>query len=586
MYTDPKRVRADIPGTVEGNPVFIYHDAFNPTRAEVDDLKARYRAGQGRRRRGEDEARHGASTPCSSRCASGGPRSLAQPGRAARSPVDGSRAGARAAAAETMARVRDAMKLRVPTRRARDVDQPSADVRVDRSSDYPVRLENFEGPLDLLLHLIRKHEVNIYDIPIALITQQYLDYLELMRGARPRRRRRVPRDGGDAHPHQVADAAAAAGARAGGPRGGSARGAGPAAARAPAVQGGGRAAARARDRAQRAVDAARRARRRRSPARSYEPELEVDLFSLHDRVQAVARAREAAAAGARARRADLHRGAHRAAAARGCRRPRPAASRTCSTTWRRGADLIVTFLALLEMIRLKLVRVFQTGAVRRHPRLQAGAGRPRAHRRCDGRARRAHGGRTDVADRAPSADAPTRAGRRRRAELDGPPCRQPTADLKPIVEALIFASPEPLTLEGAGRSCSTTEPPRGHRGGRRGAARRDYDEHARPAAGRGRRRLPDRHAARPARVGAAPVPRAHDAEAVGAGARDAGRHRLQAAGHGGRDRRDPRRQHVGRARHADRSQADEDRRPQAGRRPAVHVRAPRASSSTVRPAAT
>jgi tryptophanyl-tRNA synthetase len=45
MYTDPKRVRADIPGTVEGNPVFIYHDAFNPDVAEVDDLKARYRAG-------------------------------------------------------------------------------------------------------------------------------------------------------------------------------------------------------------------------------------------------------------------------------------------------------------------------------------------------------------------------------------------------------------------------------------------------------------------------------------------------------------------------------------------------------------
>ena len=46
MYTDPKRVRADIPGTVEGNPVFIYHDAFNPDVAEVDDLKARYRAGK------------------------------------------------------------------------------------------------------------------------------------------------------------------------------------------------------------------------------------------------------------------------------------------------------------------------------------------------------------------------------------------------------------------------------------------------------------------------------------------------------------------------------------------------------------
>ena len=45
---------------------------------------------------------------------------------------------------------------------------------------YPIRLENFEGPLDLLLHLIRKHEVNIHDIPIALITEQYLQYIELM----------------------------------------------------------------------------------------------------------------------------------------------------------------------------------------------------------------------------------------------------------------------------------------------------------------------------------------------------------------------------------------------------------------------
>jgi len=45
MFTDPNRVRADIPGRVEGNPVFIYHDAFNPNRAEVEDLKTRYRAG-------------------------------------------------------------------------------------------------------------------------------------------------------------------------------------------------------------------------------------------------------------------------------------------------------------------------------------------------------------------------------------------------------------------------------------------------------------------------------------------------------------------------------------------------------------
>ena len=46
MYTDPNRVRADIPGTVEGNPVFIYHDVFNPDVAEVEDLKDRYRAGR------------------------------------------------------------------------------------------------------------------------------------------------------------------------------------------------------------------------------------------------------------------------------------------------------------------------------------------------------------------------------------------------------------------------------------------------------------------------------------------------------------------------------------------------------------
>ena len=45
MFTDPNRVRADIPGKVEGNPVFIYHDHFNPDTAEVDDLKDRYRKG-------------------------------------------------------------------------------------------------------------------------------------------------------------------------------------------------------------------------------------------------------------------------------------------------------------------------------------------------------------------------------------------------------------------------------------------------------------------------------------------------------------------------------------------------------------
>lgn len=45
MFTDPNRIRPDIPGTVEGNPVFIYHDMFNPNLTEVEDLKSRYRTG-------------------------------------------------------------------------------------------------------------------------------------------------------------------------------------------------------------------------------------------------------------------------------------------------------------------------------------------------------------------------------------------------------------------------------------------------------------------------------------------------------------------------------------------------------------
>jgi len=46
--------------------------------------------------------------------------------------------------------------------------------------DYKVRLEKFEGPLDLLLYLIKKQEVDIYDIPIAKITEQYLEYIEML----------------------------------------------------------------------------------------------------------------------------------------------------------------------------------------------------------------------------------------------------------------------------------------------------------------------------------------------------------------------------------------------------------------------
>ena len=46
---------------------------------------------------------------------------------------------------------------------------------------YKIKLDIFEGPLDLLLYLVKKDHVNIYDIPIVSITKQYMQYLELMK---------------------------------------------------------------------------------------------------------------------------------------------------------------------------------------------------------------------------------------------------------------------------------------------------------------------------------------------------------------------------------------------------------------------
>ena len=200
---------------------------------------------------------------------------------------------------------------------------------------YPVRLQNFEGPLDLLLHLIRKHEVNIYDIPDRPDHAAVPRLPRADAGDEPGRGRRVPGDGGHADPHQVAHAAAAARSGAGRGRGGSARRADAPAARAPEVQGGGRAAARARDAAQRAVDARRRAdcRDRRGSARAgnRSRSLQPD-----QRLPRRRRTRQAAAEDLPARRADPDRRSHRAAAGAGCRKPRRAASRTCSRTCSRG----------------------------------------------------------------------------------------------------------------------------------------------------------------------------------------------------------------------------------------------------------
>jgi tryptophanyl-tRNA synthetase len=109
MYTDPKRVRADIPGTVEGNPVFTYHDAFNPNSAEVADLKARYRAGAV----GDVEVKTKLAAalntflePIRDRRAT----TMARPHYLRDVLAEGSQK-ARRVAAETMARVRDAVKL-------------------------------------------------------------------------------------------------------------------------------------------------------------------------------------------------------------------------------------------------------------------------------------------------------------------------------------------------------------------------------------------------------------------------------------------------------------------------------------------
>ena len=109
MYTDPKRVRADIPGTVEGNPVFTYHQAFNADTAEVDDLMARYRAGKV----GDVEVKTKLANALNAHLEPIRERRaavLARPEHLREILFEGS-ARARRVAAETLARVRDAVKI-------------------------------------------------------------------------------------------------------------------------------------------------------------------------------------------------------------------------------------------------------------------------------------------------------------------------------------------------------------------------------------------------------------------------------------------------------------------------------------------
>ncbi len=254
---------------------------------------------------------------------------------------------------------------------------------------FPVKLSNFEGPLDLLLHLIKTNEVNIHDIPIALITQQYLDAIQLMQEMDldiageflvmaatlihikskmllPRPETAAGVDGEEEDPrdalvrrlleHEKFKAAAGL--------------------------------LHEREQVRSAQWLRPDERVAHIAGDDYEPELEVDLFSLLSAFQAVverakhrpklllppeqmpvevrieqllARLSETEACGFEDLFADVN---------------------------DRGG-LIVTFLALLEMIRLKLVRVFQVGLVWPDSGVQACASERRtaSHRRSGGRDR-------------------------------------------------------------------------------------------------------------------------------------------------------------------------------------------------------
>jgi segregation and condensation protein A len=224
---------------------------------------------------------------------------------------------------------------------------------------YQVKLDAFEGPLDLLLYLIRKSELNIYDIPISLITEQYLRYIELMqelnldvageflvmastlihiksRMLLPRPETSLDEDGIEEDPREVRRLLEHQRFRA--------------------------AAEQLREREMlRAAQYGRPDERvAQAAGEDYEPELEVDLFSLM--------------------------AAFRAVLERASRRPpmvippeqisielrmlqllaRLSETEACGfedlfADMQSRAGMIVTFLAILEMIRLKLIRVFQSG---------------------------------------------------------------------------------------------------------------------------------------------------------------------------------------------------------------------------------
>jgi segregation and condensation protein A len=255
-------------------------------------------------------------------------------------------------------------------------EQPAADAGFESQLDaIRIRLESFEGPLDLLVHLIRKNRLNVHDIPIALVTEQYLQYLDLMQELNLdvagefivmaatlihiKSRMLLPR------PDPAQDAAD----EAEDPRDALVR-------RLLEHEKFKAAADLLHDR-----ETLRGAQWARPDARveaiageEYEPELEVDLFSLLTAFRAVLeRARERPPMVLPAEQisieARIEQLLERLSETEAC-----GFADLFDDAATRG-DLIVTFLALLEMIRLRLVRVFQSaqfGAIRLYKRARPG----------------------------------------------------------------------------------------------------------------------------------------------------------------------------------------------------------------------
>ena len=362
-------MRADIPGTVEGNPVFIYHDAFNPDKAEVDDLKdavPRGKVGDVEVKTKLARALNAYLDPIRERRAA----VLARPDHLREILFEGSRRARARRAGDDGARARrgEAVVLMM--------DQPSD---FESAADaFPVKLSNFEGPLDLLLHLIKKNEVNIHDIPIALITQQYLDAIQLMQELNldvageflvmaatlihikskmllPRPETAAGVEGEEEDPrdalvrrlleHQKFKAAAEL--------------------------------LHEREQLRSAQWLRPDERVAELAGDDYEPELEVDLFSLLTAFQAVverAKLRPKVLLPPEQMPVEvrIEQLLERLSETEAC-----GFEELFADVNDRGG-LIVTFLALLEMIRLKLVRVFQAGSLRPDSHLQAGASGRRA----------------------------------------------------------------------------------------------------------------------------------------------------------------------------------------------------------------